>query len=88
MSQKNLDHVSLIVPVIDLAHVGPTLVNLAAVRSSYPVEHLDIQIEVDPTKFPGTDPNDSAAVQKIIDDATARLQQSTQKLQSTFPKEN
>jgi hypothetical protein len=54
MSQKNLDHVSLIVPVIDLAHVGPTLVNLNSARSSYPVDHLDIQIEVDPSKFPGS----------------------------------
>jgi hypothetical protein len=67
--------------------VGPTLVNLNSARSSYPVDHLDIQIEVDPSKFPGTDPNDSAAVQKIIDDATARLKQSSQTLQSTFPKE-
>ncbi len=88
MSQKNLDHVSLILPVIDLAHVAPTISNLADIRQALRVDHLDVQIEIDPTKFPGTDPNDSAAVQKVIDDATARLKQSSQKLQSTFPKEN
>lgn len=83
----SLDDVTLNIPVIDLAHVGPTLVNLAAVRASYPVTNLNVVISVDPTKFPGTDPNDSAAVQKIIDDATDRLTKANQKLQASFPKQ-
>ena len=86
--QVNLERVKLIVPVIDLAHVGPTINNLANVSQTYRVKYLDIQIEVDPTKFPNTDPNDNAAVQKVLDDATALLNQTNAELESAIPKEN
>jgi hypothetical protein len=46
MSQKQLEHLTLTVPVTDLQHAVGTIANLADLRDSLRVDRLDVEIQI------------------------------------------